>query len=240
MLFRGRATRRRTRSSARTRSRASRRTCGGAGRGRPDSRASPPRSASTTARPSTSRSTSGATYTIDIYRLGWYGGDGARLIATASAQRAAAADAAAVPHRRHTGLVDCGNWAVSASLARPGRRGLRHLHRAARRATTPAAQSHIVFVVRNDASHSTCRADVRHHVAGLQPLRRQQPLPGRRRRAGRAYKVSYNRPFITRANDPEDWFDFNAEYPMVRFLEPTATTSATSPASTPTAAARCC
>ena len=36
--------------------------------------------------------------------------------------------------------------------------------------------------------------------------------------AGRAYKVSYNRPFTTRGNAPEDWV-FNAEYPMVRWLE---------------------
>ena len=36
--------------------------------------------------------------------------------------------------------------------------------------------------------------------------------------AGRAYKVSYNRPFTTRGNAPEDWV-FNSEYPMVRFLE---------------------
>ena len=36
--------------------------------------------------------------------------------------------------------------------------------------------------------------------------------------AGRAYKVSYNRPFTTRAYAPEDWV-FNAEYPMVRWLE---------------------
>ena len=36
--------------------------------------------------------------------------------------------------------------------------------------------------------------------------------------AGRAYKVSYNRPFTTRDYAPEDWV-FNAEYPMVRFLE---------------------
>ncbi|HXY42184.1 MAG TPA: DUF4082 domain-containing protein, partial [Vicinamibacteria bacterium] len=37
--------------------------------------------------------------------------------------------------------------------------------------------------------------------------------------AGRAYKVSYNRPFITRGSDSgEDWL-FNAEYPMVRWLE---------------------
>ncbi len=35
---------------------------------------------------------------------------------------------------------------------------------------------------------------------------------------GRAYKVSYNRPFTTRGTSPEDWV-FNAEYPMVRLLE---------------------
>ncbi len=35
---------------------------------------------------------------------------------------------------------------------------------------------------------------------------------------GRAYAISYNRPFNTRAASPEDWV-FNAEYPMVRWLE---------------------
>ena len=34
----------------------------------------------------------------------------------------------------------------------------------------------------------------------------------------RAYKVSYNRPFDTRSHDPQS-FVFNAEYPMVRWLE---------------------
>src|SRR4030095_4883864 len=34
----------------------------------------------------------------------------------------------------------------------------------------------------------------------------------------RAYKVSYNRPFTTRGTSPEYWV-FNAEYPMVRWLE---------------------
>ena len=41
--------------------------------------------------------------------------------------------------------------------------------------------------------------DLRHHLAGLQPVRRQQPLHRRvARLARRAYKVSYNRPFTTR------------------------------------------
>src|SRR5262249_6673765 len=32
------------------------------------------------------------------------------------------------------------------------------------------------------------------------------------------YKVSYNRPFNTRLDTPEDWV-FNAEWPMIRWLE---------------------
>ena len=43
--------------------------------------------------------------------------------------------------------------------------------------------------------------------------------PARRHEPGRAYKVSYNRPFNTRGVDGgQDWV-FNAEYPMVRWLE---------------------
>src|SRR5215510_5922862 len=58
-----------------------------------------------------------APYTIDIYRLGYYGGDGARLITTiedlpAQFQPDPIRDAA-------TGLVDAGNWNVSASWTVP-------------------------------------------------------------------------------------------------------------------------
>ena len=35
---------------------------------------------------------------------------------------------------------------------------------------------------------------------------------------GRAYKVSYNRPFANRENIAEDWV-FNAEWPMIRWIE---------------------
>ena len=47
----------------------------------------------------------------------------------------------------------------------------------------------------------------------------QQRRHGLRDRVpGRAAKVSYNRPFDTRDHDPQS-FLFNAEYPMVRWLE---------------------
>ena len=37
--------------------------------------------------------------------------------------------------------------------------------------------------------------------------------------SGRAYKVSYNRPFTTRGHRRREDCVFNAEYPMVRWLE---------------------
>ncbi len=78
--------------------------------------------------------------------------------------------------------------------------------------------SHIVFVVRDDAgtsnlvfqtSDTTWQA---YNNYGGNSLYTGLPV-------GRAYKVSYNRPFNTRAVDGgQDWV-FNAEYPMVRWLE---------------------
>jgi hypothetical protein len=59
----------------------------------------------------------GATFTLKIYRLGYYGGNGARLIVNLGtlsgvAQPAGISDPA-------TGLLDCGNWSESASWAIP-------------------------------------------------------------------------------------------------------------------------
>ena len=58
-------------------------------------------------------------YSLDIYRLGYYGGAGARFIATVQ-------PTAKLPQTQpqcltdpSTGLIDCGNWAESASWAVP-------------------------------------------------------------------------------------------------------------------------
>ena len=63
--------------------------------------------------------TNATNYRLDIYRLGYYGGLGARFIATIT-------PSAALPQTQpnpivdsSTGLVDCGNWAESASWAVP-------------------------------------------------------------------------------------------------------------------------
>src|SRR5262249_47070949 len=99
-------------------------------------------------------STVSTSYRVDIYRLGYYAGDGARLTPSVN-------PAAALPQTQpdcltddSVGLVDCGNWAESASWAVPSDAvsGI-YLARLVRQDIGGAA-SLIPFVVRNDAAHS--------------------------------------------------------------------------------------
>ena len=76
-----------------------------------------------------------------------------------------------------TGLIDCGNWAVSASWTVPSTAVsglyLAHLVR-----NDTGGDSLIPFVVRNDASHSDILFQTSDEtVGGIQHLRRQQPVP---------------------------------------------------------------
>ena len=117
-----------------------------------------------------------------------------------------------------TGLVDCGNWAVSASWVGPGGRGLRHLLREARpRGRAGGSEPHRLHRARRRrrARTSCSRPPTRpgRPTTSTAATASTPASPG-----GRAYKVSYNRPFTTRGRRPEDWV-FNAEYPMVRWLE---------------------
>src|SRR5204862_5469217 len=81
----------------------------------------------------------------------------------------------------------------------------------------PAPASHIFFVVRDDDGHSDLLFQTSdttwqaYNTYGGNSLYVGSP-------AGRAYKVSYNRPFNTRDHDAQS-FVFNAEYPTVRWLE---------------------
>ena len=161
---------------------------------------------------------------IKIYRIGYYKGNGARLIAdlgtafTGIAQNACGYDAT-------TGLTDCGNWTTTASWTVPSSvvSGL-YIAKLTRSAAGGGGSSHIAFVVRDDAgtsalyfktSDATWQA---YNPYGGNSLYVGAGLPN-----NHAAKVSYNRPFNTRnggggGGAQEDWF-MNAEYPMIRFLE---------------------
>ena len=161
--------------------------------------------------------TDAANYRFDIYRMGYYGGLGARKVATVMPSASLPQSQPSCLTDSATGLIDCGNWAVSGSWAVPATAVSGIYFAKLVRADTGGA-SHIVFVVRDDAGASDIlfqTADATwqaYNNYGGNSLYTGSP-------AGRAYKVSYNRPFNTRAVDGgQDWV-FNAEYPMVRWLE---------------------
>ena len=54
-------------------------------------------------------------YSIDIYRMGYYGGDGARLVTSVTPNITVSQNQPACNTNTATGLVDCSNWGVSAS-----------------------------------------------------------------------------------------------------------------------------
>jgi WD40 repeat protein/methionine-rich copper-binding protein CopC len=161
--------------------------------------------------------TTAPSYRIDIYRLGYYGGQGARKVATIPATATTATNQPNCLSQSSTGLIDCGNWSQSAAWVVPAT-ATSGVYIARPTRTDTGGASHIPFIVRSDAS----TADIVFQTSdttwqaynnyGGNSLYVGSP-------AGRAYKVSYNRPFSTRAVDGgQDWL-FNTEYPMIRWLE---------------------
>ena len=161
--------------------------------------------------------TSAAAYRLDIYRLGFYAGLGARKVATVTPSASLPQGQPNCLNDSATGLVDCGNWNASASWTVPAT-AVSGIYLARLVRTDTGGASHVVFIVRNDAatakvayktSDTTWQA---YNSYGGNSLYTGSP-------AGRAYKVSYNRPFTTRATQYSRAWLFGAEYPMVRWLE---------------------
>src|SRR5882762_4815288 len=63
--------------------------------------------------------TNASAYRIDIYRLGYYQGSGARKITSISPSASLPQSQPPCLTDGATGLIDCGNWAISASLTVP-------------------------------------------------------------------------------------------------------------------------
>jgi hypothetical protein len=151
--------------------------------------------------------TDASAYTVDIYRMGYYGGAGARKVASVLPSAALPQTQPACVTDSTTGLYDCGNWAVSASWAVPAGAVSGIYFAKLTRADTGGA-SHIVFIVRDDEGHSPLLLQTSdttwqaYNDFGGKSL--YKPTI-----ATRAYKVSYNRPFNTRANAAHD-FVWNA------------------------------
>ena len=182
--------------------------------------------------------TNSTNYKIDIYRLGYYGGNGARKVATTAVTSASVLARpvflTTLPQGQGgcatsdpTGLTDCGTWEPSASWLSTNAVSGIYVAKLTRNDT--GGSSHIVFIVRDDArqadavvqtSDTTWQAYNRYGGGSLY-------CGGPISNAGSVYvtscatrsaKVSYNRPFDTRSHDANS-FLFGSEYPMTRWLE---------------------
>jgi hypothetical protein len=197
--------------------------------------------------------TDAKSYRIDVYRIGYYGGLGARLVDTIKPSAPLPQCQPGCLQDTATRLCDCGNWAVSATwhvpaeaqsgvyIARlvrtdepvgtvdkrppalPHSYGALGMGRLANPLKEPRA-SHVIFVVRADESRSdivfqtadlTWHAYNRYGGSSLDGGFINGKALGLRHRA---FKVSYNRPLTSRSAEAASQF-FNAEYPMVRWLE---------------------
>ncbi|WP_305784101.1 DUF4082 domain-containing protein [Symbioplanes lichenis] len=156
-------------------------------------------------------------FDIDVYRLGWYDGKGARHITPLTPDVAVANDQPDCATNATTSIFDCGEWGVTASWDVPASQ-VSGVYIAKLTRPDTGGASHIIFVVRNDASTSDLffqTSDATWQAYNL--YGGADFYEGGEN--GRAYKTSYNRPFATRgAMQGRDFF-FSAEYPMVRFLE---------------------
>ena len=166
--------------------------------------------------------TQGAAYRIEIYRSGYYGGLGARLVSTirgltGTRQTGCTNDAA-------TGLYDCTNWSVSATLTTSASwaSGI-YLLRLVREDN--GSDGHILLAVRDDARTSDLLYAVpfssyqAYNNYGGKSLY-EFNSSGANTAAGtiRAVKVSLNRPFDQARSTLYDWYT-RADYALVYWLE---------------------
>jgi len=170
-------------------------------------------------------------YHLNILRLGYYGGDGARVI------ESNITPGASLPqtqpeclHEEKTGLVDCGNWAVSASWKVPTTAvsGLYVAQLVRDDSADKGGESQIFFVVTEDESHApivlktsdeTWQAYNAYGGNSLYTCTKWCPK-GEPEGYKAAYSVSYNRPFDgTLPTDDGKSDPFYAEYQLIRFLE---------------------
>ncbi len=155
--------------------------------------------------------------------MGYYGGMGARKVASIipsaqlpQTQPACVTDAA-------TALYDCGNWNVSAywNVPSTATSGIYFAHLIR---DDTGGDSHIVFIVRNDSSTSPMLFQTSdetwqaYNNYGGNSLYGGATGEDNTNLSVRAFKVSYNRPNTLRGWDSITWL-FDAEYPMVRWLE---------------------
>ncbi|MBL8728038.1 MAG: DUF4082 domain-containing protein [Planctomycetes bacterium] len=172
--------------------------------------------------------TDATAYHIDVYRLGWYQGLGARNVGTGVVTATLPQVQPSPLYDAVTGMHECGNWSESAHWDVPaGAVSGVYLAKLIRDDATPGT-SHIVFVVRDDTSTSDLlmqTSDATWQAYNVYPSANggkslYPAVNGGPPGFNHATKVSYDRPFDIRHADGSPGDDlFAAEYALLRWLE---------------------
>ena len=171
--------------------------------------------------------TDASDYSINIYRIGYYKGNGARRIASGVITASLPQVQPQPLYETATGKTDCSNWQESGKWIVPTT-AVSGVYIAKLTRKDNGGSSHIIFIVRDDAAKSnllfktsdaTWQAYNNYGGNALYDYISSIPVPGFKQ----SVKVSYNRPFSNRGgnvgNGVRESFFFNAEYAMVRWLE---------------------
>ena len=174
--------------------------------------------------------TAASSYSIDIYRMGYYGGDGARLITSITKPNISVSkNQPTCNTNTTTGLVDCGNWGVSATWNVPATAvsgvyfahiytpGSTHENQIPFVVTNNASTSNIVFMTNdetwqayNDWGGYSLYTWKRHRQSLV--LQRPGPWPRRPGELQPAFRDAFRTP------GGQDFF-FSMEFPMIEWLE---------------------
>lgn len=164
--------------------------------------------------------TDSADYRVDIYRLGYYGGDGARLVG--SIEHVGSVDQPDPMFDPTTGLVDAGNWSVTDNWQIPDDIASGVFIAKLTRLDGMPGENHIPFIVRDDGSMSDVLLqtdDTTWQAYNKWGGRSLYDTEG-------TVAVSYNRPFSNRFGDADSGvapnsinFVFGNTYPAIRWLE---------------------
>lgn len=171
-------------------------------------------------------SVDGIATVIDIYRVGWYGGDGFRKVATITNTPTTQPQATTIPNSN--GATTCTGWSVTASWAIPSD-AVSGMYLALVRSVPGPDAFYISFVVRDDSatadivyktSDSTWGAAYNHY--GTKSNINGKNVYGSGTGVGnimeRSFAVDYHRPVITRGGVSQTFW-MACEMPMIRFLE---------------------
>jgi hypothetical protein len=161
-------------------------------------------------------STDATNYSINLYRIGYYAGLGARQVASISPLVPLPQTQPTCLSDPTTQLLDCGNWAVTATWTIPTT-AVSGVYIAKLTRLDTGGASQIFFIVRDDASSS----DLLFQTSDT-TWQAYNTYGGASLYAGaggvRGDKVSYNRPFNTSSTISNSAL-FATEYPAIRWLE---------------------